>query len=177
MQGRTSRALPTYLSPRASVFRYLKVEDEETGARWSFEYGVRFFAAGRRRAAGAGGIPTPPCQCSGRYRAVQVSGCLANLSSEVGNKTCTLTPMSGISRAVAVHAVASEASSCAMAWHGVACLARSGLQSLQSVSAARSPLCAARGTSPQLCTPWLRTPSACCARVGPCGALMRLRAQ
>ena len=33
------------------------------------------------------------------------------------------------------------------------------------------------GASPQLCSPWSRTPSTCCARVGPCGALMRLYAQ
>ena len=51
-------------------------------------------------------------------------------------------------------------------------MARSGLQ---GVSAARQrPL---HGTSPQRCPPWFRTPSACCAHVGPCGALMRLRAQ
>ena len=33
------------------------------------------------------------------------------------------------------------------------------------------------GTSPQLCPPWLRAPSAFCARVGSCGALMHLHAQ
>ena len=61
----------------------------------------------------------------------------------------------------------SDASACAMARHGAAWLARSGLQDL---SAARQrPL---HGASPQLCTPWLRTPSGCCARSGQTVALM-----
>ena len=61
----------------------------------------------------------------------------------------------------------SDASACAMAWHGAAWLARSGLQDL---SAARQrPL---HGASPQLCTPWLRTLSGCCARSGQTVALM-----
>ena len=42
---------------------------------------------------------------------------------------------------------------------------------------ASHPHCALRGTSPQLCTPCLRTPSACCARSGPSGALMRQPSQ
>ena len=63
-----------------------------------------------------------------------------------------------------------NASACTMVGPGVAWLARSGLQ---GVPAARQPppLCP-RGTSPQLCTPWLRTPSACCARSGQTVALM-----
>ena len=42
---------------------------------------------------------------------------------------------------------------------------------------ASHPHCALRGTSPQLRPPWLRAPSACCARVGLCGALMRVCVQ
>ena len=61
-------------------------------------------------------------------------------------------------------------SACTMVGPGVAWLARSGLQ---GVPAARQPpLLCPRGTSPQLCTPWLRTPSACCARSGQTVALM-----
>ena len=75
--------------------------------------------------------------------------------------------------APAVHVVGyrwPHASACTMAGPDVAWLARSGLQ---GVPAARQPppLCP-RGTSPQLCTPWLRTPSACCARSGQTVALM-----
>jgi hypothetical protein len=110
--------------------------------------------------SGLRGVPAarqPPPLCPARH----LAAALHSLVAHAERFLCTRWPVRG-----------SDACVCAMAWPGVAWLARHGLQ---GVPAARQrPL---HGASPQLCTPWLRTPSAFCARVGPCGALMRVCVQ
>jgi len=105
--------------------------------------------------------PSRYVRCAPALLARRLTAALHSLVAHAVRLLCTLWPVWG-----------SNASVRAMAWPGVACLARSGLQSVPATR--QRPL---HGASPQLCTPWLRTPSACCARICSCGALMRLRAQ
>ena len=76
-------------------------------------------------------------------------------------------------RALAVHALARVGALMRLRaqWRGL--VWRAWPAEAFKVCPLRTPLY----TSPQLCTPWLRTPSACCARGGPSRVLMRRLAQ